>query len=408
MKWLRMITMMIVLCVFVTQPLLPKAATSDEIRQEIDQLEDKNDRLQQQIQQWEELLKDNLTQMSEIVRQKQIVDQQIFTLQESLQNSNQQIAAFALLIADKQEEIDEAEERLAQLNEKHKERIRAMEESGEFTYWRILFEARNLSDLLDQLEITRQIAASDKRRLSEIRNAALDLNEAKEALSREKALLESARKELLEKQDGLEQKREQSDSLLQQLAAKGEEYELLLEQGEAEQDLLMQEIAKQESAFDEAKYKEWLEYQAWLESQNPSKPEEAPPVSGSGWITPVPYYTLTSPFGNRLHPVLGIYRMHQGVDLACAQGTEIYASRGGLITIAQWSDSAGWYVQIDHGDGFRSVYMHMTHYIVTAGEYVSPGQVIGYVGNTGLSKGAHLHFGISYNGKYVNPLEYIN
>ena len=92
--------MMIVLCVFVTQPLLPKAATSDEIRQEIDQLEDKNDRLQQQIQQWEELLKDNLTQMSEIVRQKQIVDQQIFTLQESLQNSNQQIAAFALLIAD--------------------------------------------------------------------------------------------------------------------------------------------------------------------------------------------------------------------------------------------------------------------------------------------------------------------
>ena len=408
MKWLRMITMMIVLCVFVTQPLLPKAATSDEIRQEIDQLEDKNDRLQQQIQQWEELLKDNLTQMSEIVRQKQIVDQQIFTLQESLQNSNQQIAAFALLIADKQEEIDEAEERLAQLNEKHKERIRAMEESGEFTYWRILFEARNLSDLLDQLEITRQIAASDKRRLSEIRNAALDLNEAKEALSREKALLESARKELLEKQDGLEQKREQSDSLLQQLAAKGEEYELLLEQGEAEQDLLMQEIAKQESAFDEAKYKEWLEYQAWLESQNPSKPEEAPPVSGSGWITPVPYYTLTSPFGNRLHPVLGIYRMHQGVDLACAQGTEIYASRGGLITIAQWSDSAGWYVQIDHGDGFRSVYMHMTHYIVTAGEYVSPGQVIGYVGNTGLSKGAHLHFGISYNGKYVNPMEYIN
>lgn len=403
-----MITMMIVLCVFVTQPLLPKAATSDEIRQEIDQLEDKNDRLQQQIQQWEELLKDNLTQMSEIVRQKQIVDQQIFTLQESLQTSNQQIGAFALLIADKQEEIDEAEERLAQLNEKHKEQIRAMEESGEFTYWRILFEARNLSDLLDQLEITRQIAASDKRRLSEIRNAALDLNEAKEALSREKTLLESARKELLEKQDELEQKREQSDSLLQQLAAKGEEYELLLEQGEAEQDLLMQEIAKQESAFDEAKYKEWLAYQAWLESQNPSKPEEAPPVSGSGWITPVPYYTLTSPFGNRLHPVLGIYRMHQGVDLACAQGTEIYASRGGLITIAQWSDSAGWYVQIDHGDGFRSVYMHMTHYIVTAGEYVSPGQVIGYVGNTGLSKGAHLHFGISYNGKYVNPMEYIN
>lgn len=407
-KRLAMIAAGIALCAFVTQPLLPKAATSDEIREEIEHLEAENDRLEQQIQQWEGLIKDNLSQMSEIVRQKQIVDQQIFALQESLQNSNEQIAAFALLIADKQEEIDEAEERLTQLNIKHKERIRAMEESGKITYWRILFEARSLSDLLDRLEITRQIAASDRRRLSEIRKAALDLNEAKEALSSEKVLLESARMELLEKQAELEQKRERSDSLLQQLAAKGQEYEQLLERGEAEQDQLMQEIAKQESAFDEAKYQEWLEYQAWLESQKPAEPEDKPPVSGSGWITPVPYYTLTSPFGNRLHPVLGIYRMHQGVDLACAQGTEIYASRGGLVTIAQWSDSAGWYVQIDHGDGFRSVYMHMTHYIVSAGEYVAPGQVIGYVGNTGLSKGAHLHFGISYNGEYVNPMEYIN
>ena len=100
--------------------------------------------------------------------------------------------------------------------------------------------------------------------------------------------------------------------------------------------------------------------------------------------------------------------MHDGIDMGCPQGTPIYAARGGQITIAQWSDSAGNYVQINHGDGFRSVYMHMVEYVVSAGDYVAPGQLIGFVGNTGLSKGAHLHFGISYNGEYVNPLEFIS
>ena len=99
--------------------------------------------------------------------------------------------------------------------------------------------------------------------------------------------------------------------------------------------------------------------------------------------------------------------MHSGVDMAAPAGTPIYAAKAGKVTVAKWSDSAGNYVSINHGDGFSSIYMHMTHYIVSAGQYVSQGQVIGYVGNTGLSKGAHLHFGISYNGTYVNPMAYI-
>jgi len=69
---------------------------------------------------------------------------------------------------------------------------------------------------------------------------------------------------------------------------------------------------------------------------------------------------------------------------------------------------AGNYVSLNHGDGYKSIYMHMTHYIVYPGEYVEAGQVIGYMGTTGGSTGVHLHFGISYNGVYVNPADYIN
>ena len=101
--------------------------------------------------------------------------------------------------------------------------------------------------------------------------------------------------------------------------------------------------------------------------------------------------------------------MHNGVDLACAEGTPIYASRGGVVSVASYQeDGAGNYVQINHGDGYSSIYMHIIYYVVSTGDYVAAGQVIGYVGSTGLSDGNHLHFGISYNGTYVNPMEYIS
>jgi murein DD-endopeptidase MepM/ murein hydrolase activator NlpD len=96
------------------------------------------------------------------------------------------------------------------------------------------------------------------------------------------------------------------------------------------------------------------------------------------------------------------------VDLAAPEGTPIYASRSGTVTSASYNGSSGYYVQIDHGDGYRSIYMHMTDYVVYGGQYVRQGEVIGYCGPTGVSTGPHLHFAITYNGNYVNPAQYIN
>ena len=77
------------------------------------------------------------------------------------------------------------------------------------------------------------------------------------------------------------------------------------------------------------------------------------------------------------------------------------------MTIASYSNSAGYYVTINHGDGFSSIYMHMTNYIVSSGQKVNQGQTIGYVGKTGIATGNHLHFGIALNGAYVNPCNYV-
>ena len=85
----------------------------------------------------------------------------------------------------------------------------------------------------------------------------------------------------------------------------------------------------------------------------------------------------------------------------------MYATRAGVVTIAGWGNAAGNYVQINHQDGFSSIYMHLRDYCVSAGQIVSAGQLIGATGATGVATGDHLHFGISYNGVYVNPCNYV-
>ena len=100
--------------------------------------------------------------------------------------------------------------------------------------------------------------------------------------------------------------------------------------------------------------------------------------------------------------------MHYGVDLSAPQGTPIYATRGGRVTYATYDSSSGYYVSINHLDGFVTKYLHMTHYVVSPGQYVAAGQIIGYCGSTGASTGPHLHFSVYKDGVAVNPALYIN
>ena len=129
--------------------------------------------------------------------------------------------------------------------------------------------------------------------------------------------------------------------------------------------------------------------------------------SSGGWQVPCSYTSITSPFGNRKSPTAGASSYHQGVDLDTGTGDPVYATRAGVVTIAGWGNAAGNYVQINHQDGFSSIYMHLRDYCVSAGQIVSAGQLIGATGATGITTGDHLHFGISYNGVYVNPCNYV-
>ena len=421
-------------------PAPAQAASSSEIKKQINQLKDQQNELKGQMEDVRSQYEKNEDEIADMVNQKLVIDQEIFLLHEQIELISQQLSAYGLLIADKQDELDAAEERLRELNEKNRERIRAMEEDGTLSYWSVLFKANSFSDLLDRLTMIQEIAAADQRRLKELSAAADEVALAQTALLEEKEELDLAKEELDDANDVLQAKNAEAQALIDELVAKGFELQDLYEQYEEAEKELLNDIALKEQEYQQAKEEEWIAHMATATTPPTTAPATKPSTGGDGssdsgssggssdsgsgsesdkgnsgsgsvntdpWRVPCSYTKLTSPFGNRESPTAGASSDHKGVDLAGPEGTPIYASRGGTVTIAKFSSSAGYYVTINHGDGYSTIYMHMTRYIVSKGDKVSGGQLIGYMGSTGISTGPHLHWGVMYNGTYVNPANYV-
>lgn len=117
---------------------------------------------------------------------------------------------------------------------------------------------------------------------------------------------------------------------------------------------------------------------------------------------------ITSPFGNRVHPITGTVRLHKGVDFGAAAGTPIRAAGAGTVILAEWFGGFGNAVVIDHGGGLTTLYAHQSGLNVSRGQAVATGDTVGWVGSTGFSTGPHLHFETRENGVAVNPLNYLN
>ena len=401
-------------------PTFAGAASSGEIRKQIIALQQERKEVQNQIADVKKQYKENENEIADLIAQKNVVDQEIQLLNTQIININEQISAYNLLIADKQDELDTAEDRLEALNQENKERIRTMEEEGEISYWEVLFKANSFSDLLDRLNMVEEIAASDKRRLQELSDAANKVEEAQAELETEKGELETTKKDLDDTQAEMNEKNKESEALLQELLQKADDLQALEEECKEQENAFLKQIAAMEVQFNAAKQREW---EAWKATSVPPTTQaggtggsSSGGTSGSsggssggsgGWLVPCSYTSITSPFGNRNSPTSGASTYHQGVDLDTGTGDPVYASRAGVVTVAGWGNAAGNYVQINHQDGFSSIYMHLSSSCVSAGQIVSAGQLIGATGATGITTGDHLHFGISYNGVYVNPCNYV-
>ncbi len=405
--------------------MIVSAKTSSEIQAEIDALEEKSNEIAQQREALESEIAENANKTLTTVEEKAQVDQEIELTRQSIEVVSEQIHQFSLLIAEKQAELDELEVEQQAMFERYKLRMRAMQERGEINYWYVLLEAESFSDMLSSRTMIEEIAKTDQRMMDELRQLAAEIIAAKESLAGDKAELEGKKAELAEAQELLAQKREESDALLTDLISDRERLIEETEKYEAAEAELSNQIAALEVERTQALLAEWAAAHPVQPSDQENNSDgdnssdnsddtpayEPPPSSSEGFIFPLPSgigVVLTSPYGYRTHPITGNYTMHNGVDLACSSGTPIYASKSGYVTTATYHYAYGNYVTINHMDGFSTLYGHMTYFVVSEGEYVEQGQVIGYVGSTGYSTGPHLHFTIYYDGSTVNPMNYIS
>ena len=398
-------------------PTRASAASSSEIRKQINALKEEKKALKGKIEEVQAQYKENENEIADILAKKNVIDQEIQLLSEQITNINEQITAYNTLIADKQDELDNAETRYDTLNQENKVRVRTMEEEGELSYWEVLFKANSFSDLLDRLNMVEEIAASDNRRLKQLGDAADAVEVAQVDLQEEKAEMEETKKELDAAQEEMNAKRKEAEDLLQELLSKADDLEALEAEFQAMDEEFLKEIATKEEEYSAAKQAEWEAYMATYVPPTTAGAGESidKPASGGtggtavggGWVRPCSYTSITSPFGNRVSPTTGASTYHQGVDLDTGTGWPVVAAKAGRVTVAGYGSAAGNYVKIDHGDGVSSIYMHLSNYCVSAGQMVSAGQQIGTTGATGVATGDHLHFGISVNGVYVNPCNYV-
>ena len=384
-----------------------QAQTSSSIKSEINDLEAKKKEAEEKRNSLQLQVDEHMSEVQQLMAEKDLIDQEITLIYEQMDAINQQITAYSSLIADKQEELDIAEENLAQLQALNKERIRAMEKNGKLSYWAVIFRANNFVDLLDRLKMVQEIAEADQARIQQLSDAAQEVADTKASLESEKAEMESVKEELKAAEAEVAVKLAEVEEVLAELIATGEEYAALLEEADAGVAEIEDMILDKQEEYDEAKERE---YQEWL-AQNPpaGNAGSSNTVGGITWLVPVNYTAFTSAYGPRNTGIPGASTWHHGVDLAAPTGTPIYATRSGVVTLRGVYGTGGNTIRINHQDGYTSIYMHMSRYAdVYVGQYVYAGQIIGYVGSTGVSSGPHLHFGIYLNGSSVNPAYYIN
>jgi murein DD-endopeptidase MepM/ murein hydrolase activator NlpD len=266
-----------------------------------------------------------------------------------------------------------------------RERLRIIYEVGEPSYMEVLLDATSFADFVERADYMQRVAQSDSNLLVRY------VNERKEAEAlRNKLTVVQAREE--------EQTRERL-ALKQQAEAREDEAVALLRAANAARAQAEQELAELERNEEEIE-----EFLARVQSGAGSS-GLAYAGAWQGWGAPPirAGYRLTSGFGMRRHPILGVWKMHNGVDLACASGTPIHAAAAGRVVRGGYDGINGNHVILDHGDGWSSAYCHCSSTAVGVGETVAAGQVVGYVGSTGRSTGPHLHFAVRRYGSFVDP-----
>ena len=385
-----------------------------------------------------ELVSDLKDSKSDIKSKVTQLDAKLTKISTDITNLEAQLETKNTEISDTKEVLAQAKEDERTQYKNMKVRIQYMYENSRTSYVEQLISAGSFSEFISIVEYIREMSAYDRAMLEKYQKAQESVTVAKEELEKEKSELEEMQKQVEEEKQAvqtlLSAKESELVSVNQDLKEASSQADAYAAEIEAQNDIIAQiqqaEAAKKAArekakAEAEAKAKAEAEAKAKAEQENttemPNKEEtestentsEEPlpedTYNGGAFSWPCPSSTrVTSEYGQRISPTAGASSNHKGIDIGASYGADIVAAADGTVVFSGYSNTGGNYVMIDHGGSLYTVYMHASSLCVEKGATVTRGQVIAKVGSTGISTGNHLHFGVSLNGSYVSPWNYLS
>jgi murein DD-endopeptidase MepM/ murein hydrolase activator NlpD len=344
--------------------------------------QDKLNTLNSQIKKLEKQLKAGKTQEKNLNSQIGNLDKLIKEAEGEIQGIQSEISVTNDKISSVQTQLQAMQADIDRQNQDMSKRIRAMYKNGDVGILEVLLGSETITDFMTNLDMAGKIFDNDVQVLEQLEKQHKILDQHRKDLEKLQTQLESKKQEKASKQNELAVNRGNVSQLKAEVSQDNKSIEAQVDALNREANSITAEILR-------------------LQSKGGT-------YSGGQMAWPVPASTsISSKFGNRLHPILNVNKLHTGIDIRVGTGNNIVAANAGKVIKAAWNNSYGYMVMIDHGGGIVTLYAHNSSLRVSAGDTVSRGQVIALSGSTGVSTGPHLHFEVRVNGKYKNPLSYL-
>ncbi len=380
--WKFWLCLLILCCILVWLP--AHAASIDSLRQQ-----------QQQVkQQRQDVVKerDRLTNLHNAAQNR------LTGLKQNITTTNSQIQDSELRLQLATKRLQQLEVNLAQAQSVYEQRqvatvarLRFLQRSPASQGWGVLLQSQDISDFISRRHQLKLVYQTDQQILAKLNAQAKLLNKQKTAVAQQKNEIALIRQELLaQKSDYQAQAQSQSDLILR---LNSDRLALEAAQNQLERDSKNLEILIQQKV-------------AAAEAKTNSSSKSII-IRGTGMLAFPSDAPTSSPFGWRIHPILGYRRFHAGLDFAASYGSTIRAADSGTVIYAGWYGGYGKAVIIDHGQGITTLYGHTSELFVSEGQGVQRGQAIATVGSTGFSTGPHLHFEVRRHGTPINPADYL-
>lgn len=352
-------------------------ATSQELQKYQDQLK----KLQEDLKRIDAQQRALTTNQKTVVQRIGTIENNIKSVEEDIEKISGDITATEATLVTTTQELAQAETQISEKKETLYKRIRVMYKTGHVGYLEVLLGSSNFEDMLSRVDMLQKIYEHDTTLLEQMQQQRDLVEEKKLSLEQQKAALLSMKQNLSAKQTTLSRDLIRLDTEQQNLKKD-------LKALEAQEDKLNEDAKKMTKIIASLKTSEKF--------------------VGGKMMWPTPGHTrITSYFGNRLHPVYKTYKMHTGIDISAPSGANIVAALEGTVIYSDWFGGYGKVIMVDHGGGIVTLYAHCSTLVAKTGQKVTKGQTVAKVGTTGVSTGAHLHFEVRQNGKYIDPVPWV-